>query len=422
MISQHDPRPHQSRWPSLPWHRINWNDAFWGFGAACEAYFRSLLLIVFIALLRALYQPIPDKRSPVGRLLSKLLRPAPVRCRTALDVASPSSPVLQWRTNPKRQPYRKRKPYSGGACLGPWTKVMLVMCGLTSAPTCVWAVPEDAKPFLHAAWHISLTPPETSAHLSPDPIDSAQDASREGATEPLPQTHALQDKYRGGWLGVAIYAPYFPTTAFAMRVSPGSSTAHVCQLVRDSNRCPCVHHDGLVEVYPQVYSGYLSLLSFPTIISQGHRPHVAVVIDLTRVGGACYAATLPCDARLDDLWKEVGAAMHVDIESEPVQVWIADASFPASHLGTLSVSHGTLITVCRPITDRPVAPVPFYAADLLLSSDNWEKVEHMPRPSSAHCLAVGFQTSLNPIVLAFFPRFFKQRGRPQSFQTDGRSG
>ena len=100
--------------------------------------------------------------------------------------------------------------------------------------------------------------------------------------------------------------------------------------------------------------------------------------------------------------------MNVDVESEPVQVWIADASFPASHLGTLSVSHGTLIEVCRPTIDRPVAPTPFYAAHLLLSGDNWEKVEHMPRPSSAHCLAVGFRTSLNPVVLAFFPRFFKQ--------------
>ena len=216
------------------------------------------------------------------------------------------------------------------------------------------------------------------------------------------------DRFRGDWLGVAVYAPYFPTTAFAMRVGPGAPIEHVCRLIKNSGRLPCPRHDALVAVHPQVFPGSLSVLSFPSIISQGRRPHCAVVIDISRVGGTCYAATLPIDSRLEDLWCEIGQYMNVDIESEAVQVWVGDASLPASHVGIISVSHGTLVTVCRPIADRPAPPVAFYAADLLSSGSKWDKIEHMPRPNSAHCLAVACGPSLDPVVLAFFPRFFKQ--------------
>ena len=394
--------------PGLQQHHRGWTAALWGFGSICEAFFRSLLVLIFVALLRTLYQPIPGKQSPFGRFLSRPLRPVPVRCLNALAVASPAVPVLSWHNFAKQRPYNKHRPFLRGLCIGPIQRVVLGIWGLTSMPICVWAVPQDSRPFLQAAWHISHCPPNPPVDISPDPVEPATFSFREGITEPLPPTYDLQDRYRDQWLGIAVYAPYFPTTAFAMRVNPGASVERVCQLAKESNRCPCEHHDSLAVVHPQVHSGSLSLLSYPSIISHGKRPRCAVVIDLTRVGGSCYAATLPSDAGLDDLWREVGTAMNVDVESEPVQVWIADASLPVSHTGTLNVAHGTLVTVCRPTADRPIAPVPFYASDLLLSEDKWDRVEHMPRPRSAHCLAVGCGSALDPIVLAFFPRFFKQ--------------
>ena len=191
-----------------------------------------------------------------------------------------------------------------------------------------------------------------------------------------------------------------------MRVEPGTSLEHVCRLIQTTGRIPCASHDSLVAVNPQVFPGYLSVLSYPSIIAQGQRPHCAVIIDISRVGGTVYAATLPIDSRLADLWREIGQYMNIDIESEDVLVWIGDASL--SHLGTTSVSNGTLVTVCRSTAANPVPPVAFHATDLLSSKSKWDKIEHMPRPSAAHCLAVAYGPTVHPVVLAFFPRFFKQ--------------
>ena len=383
----------------------------WAFGWLCEAYFRSLLLLVFAALLGAWNKPLPGRASPFGRLTGSASKLAPTHCLTALAVASPALPVLSWRIDLKRRPHTKHRCLKSRSCpySGLWVRILLAVFGVTSAPTCVWAVPSEVKPVLQAAWQVSCgATSQIPSDVQPDPLGVGGPTIQEGYTEPLPDTYDLQDRFRGDWLGVAIYAPYFPTTAFALRVAPGASFEHVCRLIKTSGRLPCPQHDALVAVHPQVFPGSLSVLSFPSIISQGRRPHCAVVIDISRVGGTCYAATLPIDSRLEDLWCEIGQYMNVDIESEAVQVWIGDASLPASHAGIISVSHGTLVTVCRPIADRPIPPAAFYAADLLGSGNKWDKIEHMPRPSSAHCLAVACGLSLDPVVLAFFPRFFKQ--------------
>ena len=403
----------------------------WALGWLCEAYFRSLLLLVFIALLNAWHKPFPGRHSPLGKLFGSALRLAPTHCLTAFAIATPAAPVLAWRAYPKRRPYTKcRRPtprFNRGYTL--WVKILLAIFGLTSAPTCVWAVPADARPFLQHAWQGGNSAPQhVTTDLLPEALHVRGQEVQEGHTEPLPDTYDLQDRFRDDWLGVAIYAPYFPTTAFAMRVEPGASLEHVCRLIQTSGRLPCSLHDSLVAVNPQVFPGYLSVLSYPSIIAQGKRPHCAVIIDISRVGGTVYAATLPIDSRLADLWCEIGQYMNVDIESEDVLVWIGDASLPASHLGTISVSNGTLVTggvglaavglqtvtngtlvtVCRPTAASPTPPVAFHATDLLGSKSKWDKVEHMPRPSAAHCLAVAYGPTVNPIVLAFFPRFFKQ--------------
>ena len=184
-----------------------------------------------------------------------------------------------------------------------------------------------------------------------------------------------------------------------------------------------MQHDAIVAVHPQLFPGSLSVLCYPTVIAQGKRPHCAVLIDISRVGGTCYAATLPTDAKLADLWTEIGQHMNVDIESEEVRVWVGDAAFPASPTGTLSVTNGTLITVYKAEASPNTAPTAFYAANLLTHGETWDRVEHTPSPQPAHCMAVGCGHHLDPVVLAFFPRFYKhevalQVTRYQAAQAD----
>ena len=82
--------------------------------------------------------------------------------------------------------------------------------------------------------------------------------------------------------------------------------------------------------------------------------------------------------KLDDLWTEASKLMTADVYAESVTVWVGDSQQPAASYGLFSISHGTLITVCRADIILLSAPA-YYAADLLQRRDLWDHVEHMPR-------------------------------------------
>ena len=382
-----------------------------GFLTVCkvaEAFFKSLLILVLVAILQLLYRCMPGKASPVGKLLGLPLH-LPLSPLCALAVATPARPVLVWNPPPPKQMPRSK------CCSAPhplrrnlWCRTFLYMFGILTFPTCVWAVPGDARPFLQAAGQGHLTPDTRQPlDLSPEAMLPQSERFHEGDTECLPRGHDLLDKFNKNWLGVTVYAPFYPTTAFGLQVRPGASFPYVCKLIRDSGRLPCLQHDAIVAVHLQIYTGSLSVISYPTVIGQGKRQHCAVLIDISRVGGSCYAATLPADAKLEDLWTEIGQHMNVDIESEEVRVWVGDSAFPASPTGTLSIINGSLITVYKAEASPTIAPTAYYAANLLMHGETWDRVEHLPSPQAAHCMAVGCGQHLDPVVLAFFPRFYK---------------
>ena len=373
-----------------------------------EVFFRSFLLLFFIMLLQAWYWPLPGKATPLGRILGMPLH-VPLCPMRALTVGTPQRPILSWAPPPQKQrPKSKNFRAPLPKCSRPWCRILLYLAGVSSFPTCVWAVPEEARPLVQVMWQNTvLDQPAALNALHPEQLDESWGSQAEGATTDLPQEYKLQDRFATGWLGVTVFAPYYPTAAFGMMLGPCSTFSQVCTFLRASGRIPCEQHEEIVPVHPQLHPGSLSVISFPAVIAQGRRPHSAVLLDLTRVGGSAYATTLPSDARLSDLWLEAGRHMCVDVESEPVAVWVGDASVPASTTGTLNIAHGTLITVYKAEASPTTAPRAYYAADLLRSNADWTRIEHMPRAQAAHCLAVCCGRRIDPVMLAFFPRFYK---------------
>ncbi|CAE7293862.1 unnamed protein product [Symbiodinium sp. KB8] len=154
-----------------------------------------------------------------------------------------------------------------------------------------------------------------------------------------------------------------------------------------------------------VMPGHLSVLSYPSIIAQGARPHCAVLLDVTRVGGACQALTLPIDIGLREFLERISMLINVDVEAEQVNVWVGPTTQPASYGGQLSITHGTLITVTQ---SHVRAPAIFYAEGLFGLGRDWTRLDHVPKPARAHCMAVCHSRGIHPVVLAFFPRYFKE--------------
>ncbi|CAE7239157.1 yheT [Symbiodinium sp. KB8] len=143
-------------------------------------------------------------------------------------------------------------------------------------------------------------------------------------------------------LGVSVFAPHYEPTFFRLHVPANASLEEVLDKVTSPGCLPSETVDVVVPVSLQRYGDALSLLAFPSALSQLVPLHCAVLIDLSFVGGHFYASTVPCDLTLERLLMHIDRHMWYRIDA--VDVWVNDSEIPASE-GTLSVAPGTVFTV-----------------------------------------------------------------------------
>ena len=384
-----------------------------------EVFFRSLLLLGFAALVQMYIRPSPGRCTPLGRLLRVPTAFAPIRCLIALGVATPAQPVLRWHN---AKPARATHGTARSSVLGTaHTALRLLIFGACTLPTPVWSAPTAISAFGHFIPDPGPMSGPVLAASTPEPLpENAMLGSvlPAGAPEPLldidprwghvvdlPPIAAATPPYPpASWLGVVVYAPYHPTVAFGLHLPSDTDLQQALLHIRHSDRLPCAQHDSLVPVRPQPMPGYLAVLTYPSIIALGRRPHVAIVLDLARVGGTCYATTFPADVTAWEMLDSVRTQLNVDFEDEPLHVWVGTASQPASCPGALALAHGTLVTVMRAFVP---AQTVFLAENLFQPERDWTRLDHVPKPSNPHCLAVCQDLRIFSVVLAFFPRFFK---------------
>ena len=222
-----------------------------------------------------------------------------------------------------------------------------------------------------------------------------------GESMDLPwHVHGTAPYPQDAWLGITVYAPHVAPAAFALRASRSDTLEDIIKNVKRSGRIPHAKFDAIVPVHPQIHDGYLALLAYPSVIGQSEVPKVAVVIDLTRVGGHCYATILRADITVPDLLRHMRLQVHADYEDEELQFWTEDHALPASKHGALSINHGSLITVMR----TPFQPGPPSAASALVAPDTqWGRIDHMPTPPNTRTLALCRGLTLDTVCPHFFP-------------------
>ena len=124
------------------------------------------------------------------------------------------------------------------------------------------------------------------------------------------------------------------------------------------------------------------------------------MLDLSRVGGRQYAATLPETITTAALIDRIRPQTRADIDENDLQVWVGYAAIPASRTGCLSLSHGILICVTR-VPHGPSRPV--FVSELFSEAATWERIDHMPRPPQVHDLALCSGFELAAVQPSFFP-------------------
>ncbi|CAE7767591.1 unnamed protein product, partial [Symbiodinium sp. CCMP2456] len=193
-------------------------------------------------------------------------------------------------------------------------------------------------------------------------------------------------------LGVTVYAPHYMPISFGVSASRGVDLSSLLQIIRDSDKLPATCLDVVVPIAHQRFPCSLGLLAFSSFLHQLSPPHSAVMLDLSRVGGHYHAASLPQGITLACLLQLISHLIWY--RSEEVEVWVNDASLPASsgllhtktHLyldvhgeqcHTVYVKRGISLT-CRldNADSRPDLFLPVAA----LAHDRRAEREHLPAP------------------------------------------
>ena len=354
-------RPGRGSFPTVKRPEANGFGRFLiGIEAGCAALAGSLAGILLCILVRVLVDQCRCRRSFAHRPRTSPECIDGIVLIKACNMTRPTQLVLDWRPQPGHR-LKVRKGSRPGVQTTAGGRLLLLLCGFASLPSCVWAVPASLGTFCRTFAHLAPAPTLTSQvapgdfHIDLDELPWEPRVDNSGLPEDscvdLPAlVHGDAPYPQDCWLGVTVYAPHFQTVAFGLRVERPTDLSHVLALLPATGRLPCAEHDGLAAVSPQVLPGSLSVISYPTVITQGKQPHCAVVLDLSRVGGICHASVLPVDIMLQDFLFRIRTLLNVDVLEEAadsVKVWVGDAVEPASQGGRLCITHGTLITVCR---------------------------------------------------------------------------
>ena len=369
---------------------------------ACAAevlipFFLTLLMGLLVGLCQALLAAARHRREAVN---------APTLLARSLCVACPVRPVLCWRRDDGRR--RGQRPLHRLPRLGFCQRMLLSLVGFCHMPGVVWAAP----PFGSAANFVRTFLPDASlgepvpgpASSFPDPFDGDVGVFEPDkfyflpAGPPGPPPCSSWDT---SVLGVSVFAPHYEPTFFRLHVPANASLEEVLDKVTSPGCLPSETVDVVVPVSLQRYGDALSLLAFPSALSQLVPLHCAVLIDLSFVGGHFYASTVPCDLTLERLLMHIDRHMWYRIDA--VDVWVNDSEIPASG-GTLSVAPGTVFTVLL----KGMRPDPPHtAAQVLCHRHSWGPLERSPSPRRAVGDAVADLSSVRamPFSLLSSPSF-----------------
>ncbi|CAE6952212.1 hypothetical protein AK812_SmicGene15638 [Symbiodinium microadriaticum] len=185
-------------------------------------------------------------------------------------------------------------------------------------------------------------------------------------------------------LGVSIYAPHYRTEIWAVHMPQDGSLddlrASIQVLLTDAFRGAMNRAAPLI---PQLHNSCAQFVAYPGILDADGSLGVAVVFDLSSVGGAVFASVVSRVLQETDLIPFVRPLIRADVEE--YAFYIGSFASPIAAGEHVTLTHGTVITVV-PAHGGP--PHDFAVTDLLRRDGPWSQIQHMPRSLHTPCLCV----------------------------------
>ena len=198
------------------------------------------------------------------------------------------------------------------------------------------------------------------------------------------------------WIGVVVHAAHYTPHCFGMRLKPQQGLVSLICQARRAELAVRPHHQHVVPISPQRFAGSASLLAYSTDLAD--RGFVAVIADLSRVGGHYYACNIPFDCNASDFLQSVQTELDCDLDE--VRVLVGRHFREQGLHEPLSASSGDVITVLR---TGVLPPASISIDELFQVGEPWDLLQDVPVSQPSSCVAVWFRGSLHTFSPVYHP-------------------
>ena len=352
---------------------------------------RALFGCLFVALIRMLLLCTPAPLSPLGRLLRCAAVPASCQLVRPLASIACSLPATSaWGMH--RWPPAGRGQTQLLRCRCSWrTRLCMWFLLSTVGPIHVWGMNSQQLQLVSDLDALAESMPEILPHQGLDAERRMPDHV------PLPvHPSVCNGLIDADWIGVVVHAAHYTPHCFGMRLKPQQGLVSLICQARRAELAVRPHHQHVVPISPQRFAGSASLLAYSTDLAD--RGFVAVIADLSRVGGHYYACNIPFDCNASDFLQSVQSELDCDLDE--VRVLVGRHFREQGLHEPLSASSGDVITVLR---TGVLPPASISIDELFQVGEPWDLLQDVPVSQPSSCVAVWFRGSLHTFSPVYHP-------------------
>ncbi|CAE7407481.1 unnamed protein product, partial [Symbiodinium microadriaticum] len=185
--------------------------------------------------------------------------------------------------------------------------------------------------------------------------------------------HDMIDHDDSTILGVALCAPHYQTELLALRVAPTEGPDALVEKIRGlAQHVPLRQLDQISLVEPTPIRGFAALIAFSPVLAAN--ANVAVLIDMSPVGGKRFAAVLPGTLGFDAWDRYIRALLPCEVRDYSIFLGLRVLPHPVGE--ALILGNGLMIAVCPPDTAQRDS---LSHDQLFMDRNSWQDVAGLPQ-------------------------------------------
>ena len=355
----------------------------------------SLWGIAALSVFQLFVHCLPGRSSPLGRLLRLPTSGLPRSAVCPIAFVGSACGSINWRpwnSRKGRSPRRAGLKPARSWCL--WSMLLLHM------PLQVWAVPPSYRAAIQACQtlvealpnHLETaidprTPPEPQGSFDPHRNNAWPMPPPVILTHQTPEQPVGALRWHRGlridpgeqaspWLGVILHCPYYQQQEWAIQCDRTLGVSGLLdQLTSHTEDAFHFGMDTVAAINPQRHNGYAMFIKFSSALdSHPDGGQVAVMLDLSHVGGHYHAVVLPALITQQLLCDLVDG--QIFCPAEQTTMYIATDREPLNPRSQVKLQHGDVITV---VEHGGAPPFLHLLEELFEPECEWGALEHIPR-------------------------------------------